>query len=211
MVKLGEEELQIGHREAALRAAKRALGVSNVREDAHRLVMRALVASGRRADALRHYEHLSALLKRELDVEPDAATLLLAAGLRKRVPAAQASSADLHVPYNATETPPPLPDRPSIAVLPFTNLGDDPEQEYFADGIVEEIITALSRCSSLFVIARNSSFTYKSKAVDVRQVGRELGVRYLLEGSVRREGTRLRITGQLIDATSGTHIWADRF
>ena len=104
-----------------------------------------------------------------------------------------------------------LPDKPSIAVLPFVNMSGDPEQDYFADGMAEEIITALSRCSWLFVIARNSSFTYKGKAVDVRQVGRELGVRYVLEGSVRRGGDRLRFTGQLIDATSGGHIWADRF
>jgi TolB-like protein/Flp pilus assembly protein TadD len=105
----------------------------------------------------------------------------------------------------------PLPDRPSIAVLPFSNMSDDREQDYFAEGMAEEIITALSRCSWLFVIARNSSFTYKGKAVDVRQVGRELGVQYVLEGSVRRGGERLRFTGQLIDATSGAHIWADRF
>jgi TolB-like protein/tetratricopeptide (TPR) repeat protein len=104
-----------------------------------------------------------------------------------------------------------LPEKPSIAVLPFANMSDDPAQEYFAEGIAEEIITALSRCNSLFVIARNSSFTYKGKAVDVRQVGRELGVRYVLEGGVRRAGSRLRFTGQLIDATSGVHIWADRF
>jgi TolB-like protein len=104
-----------------------------------------------------------------------------------------------------------LPDKPSIAVLPFTNVGRDPEQEYFADGVAEEIITALSRCNWLFVIARNSSFTYKGKAVDIRQVGRELGVRYVLEGSVRRSGNRLRFMGQLIDATTGAHIWADRF
>jgi TolB-like protein len=104
-----------------------------------------------------------------------------------------------------------LPDRPSIAVLPFTNMSSDPEQEYFADGMAEEIITALSRCKWLFVIARNSSFIYKGKAVDVREVGRDLGVRYVLEGSVRRGGDRLRFTGQLIDATSGAHIWADRF
>jgi TolB-like protein len=96
-----------------------------------------------------------------------------------------------------------LPDKPSIAVLPFVNMSGDPEQDYFADGMAEEIITALSRCSWLFVIARNSSFTYKGKSVDVRQVGRELGVRYVLEGSVRRGGDRLRFTGQLIDAISG--------
>jgi TolB-like protein/class 3 adenylate cyclase len=105
----------------------------------------------------------------------------------------------------------PLPDKPSIAVLPFANMSGDPEQEYFADGMVEEIITALSRIRWLFVIARNSSFTYKGQAVDVKQVGRELGVRYVLEGSVRRGGSRIRITAQLVDATTGAHMWADRF
>jgi TolB-like protein len=105
----------------------------------------------------------------------------------------------------------PLPDRPSIAVLPFANMSGDPEQEYFADGMAEEIITALSRCSWLFVVARNSSFTYKGRSVDVRQIGQELGVRYVIEGSVRRSNDRLRFTGQLIDASTGAHIWADRF
>jgi TolB-like protein/class 3 adenylate cyclase len=104
-----------------------------------------------------------------------------------------------------------LPDRPSIAVLPFQNMSGDAEQEYFADGMVEDIITALSRMRWLFVIARNSSFTYKGRTVDVKQVGRELGVRYVLEGSVRKSVNRVRITGQLIDALTGTHLWADRF
>jgi TolB-like protein/Tfp pilus assembly protein PilF len=104
-----------------------------------------------------------------------------------------------------------LPDRPSIAVLPFQNMSGDPEQEYFADGIVEEIITGLSRLKWLFVIARNSSFTYKGRAVDVRQVGRELGVRYVLEGSVRKGGQRVRITVQLVEAATGSHLWADRY
>jgi adenylate cyclase len=107
--------------------------------------------------------------------------------------------------------PLPLPDKPSIAVLPFTNLSGDPEQEYFADGLVEDIITALSRVRSFFVIARNSSFTYKGRAVDVRQVSRELGVRYVLEGSIRKAGSRVRIVGQLVDGTTGHHVWADRF
>ncbi|HEY2772442.1 MAG TPA: BTAD domain-containing putative transcriptional regulator, partial [Candidatus Binatia bacterium] len=105
----------------------------------------------------------------------------------------------------------PLPDKPSIAVLPFQNMSSDPEQEYFVDGMVEEIIAALSRIRWLFVLARNSSFTYKGQAVDVKQVGRELGVRYVLEGSVRKSGNRIRITGQLIDAATGAHLWADRF
>jgi adenylate cyclase len=104
-----------------------------------------------------------------------------------------------------------LPDKPSIAVLPFQNIGGDPEQEYFADGMVEDIITSLSRFRSLFVIARNSSFAYKGRSPDVRQVGHELGVRYVLEGSVRKAGVRVRITGQLVDAANRVHLWADRF
>ena len=104
-----------------------------------------------------------------------------------------------------------LPDKPSIAVLPFQNMSGDPEQEYFADGMVEDIITALSRLKALFVIARNSSFTYKGRAVDVKQVGRELGVRYVLEGSVRKAENRVRITGQLVDTATGAHLWANRF
>jgi adenylate cyclase len=104
-----------------------------------------------------------------------------------------------------------LPDKPSIAVLPFQNMSGDPDQEYFADGMVEEIITALSRFKSLFVIARNSSFTFKGRAVDIKEVGHRLGVRYVLEGSVRKASGKVRITGQLIDAVTGAHIWADRF
>ncbi|HLZ02042.1 MAG TPA: adenylate/guanylate cyclase domain-containing protein [Bradyrhizobium sp.] len=110
-----------------------------------------------------------------------------------------------------TNAPTNIPDEPSIAVLPFTNMSGDPEQEYFADGITEDIITALSHIPALFVIARNSSFAYKGKAIDIRQIGRELGVRYLLEGSVRKAGQRLRITGQLVEAETGAHLWADRF
>jgi TolB-like protein len=117
-------------------------------------------------------------------------------------------------PVKSNETPADalaLPDEPSIAVLPFMNLSGDPEQEYFADGVVDDIISALSRIRWLFVVARNSSFTYEGRAVDVKQVGRELGVRYVLEGSVRKTANRVRITGQLIDATTGGHLWADRF
>jgi TolB-like protein len=119
-----------------------------------------------------------------------------------------------HVRLDGRAVQPPAttaPERPSIAVLPFANMSGDPEQEYFADGIVEEMITALSRMRWLFVIARNSSFVYKGRAVDVKQIGRELGVRYVLEGSVRKAGNKVRITGQLIDATTGGHLWADRF
>jgi adenylate cyclase len=105
----------------------------------------------------------------------------------------------------------PLPDKPSIAVLPFQNMSGDPEQDYFADGVVEDVITALSRVGWFFVIARNSSFTYKGKAVDIKQVGRELGVRYVLEGSIRKAANRVRITGQLVEVATGHYIWADRF
>jgi len=113
-------------------------------------------------------------------------------------------------PATAQQAPLPLPDKPSIAVLPFQNMSGDLEQEYFADGVVEDIITALSSFKSLFVIARNSSFTYKGKAIDIKQVGKELGVRYLLEGSVRKSAGRIRITGQLIEASTGAHLWAEK-
>jgi len=132
----------------------------------------------------------------------------LAVGVAAKTrPAAQAKS----VAPSAPAATPRLLDKASIAVLPFTNMSGDPEQEYFVDGMVEDIITALSRFNQLFVIARNSTFTYKGRAVDVRQVAEELGVRYVLEGGVRKSGSRLRITGQLIDAATGAHLWADRF
>jgi TolB-like protein/class 3 adenylate cyclase len=124
--------------------------------------------------------------------------------LGRAAPVVLASAPDAKKPL-------PLPDKPSIAVLPFTNMSGDPEQDYFADGMVEEIITALSHFRQLFVIARNSSFTYKGRAVDVKQIGRELGVRYVLEGSVRKAANRVRITGQLVDTGTGAHLWADRF
>jgi adenylate cyclase len=124
----------------------------------------------------------------------------------------EAAVASVRVPEPPGAPPSlPLPDRPSIAVLPFTNLSGDPEQDYFADGIVEDIITGLSRIKWVFVIARNSSFAYRGNVIDVKQVGRELGVRYVLEGSVRKSSNRVRIAAQLIDASSGTHIWADRY
>jgi TolB-like protein/class 3 adenylate cyclase len=123
----------------------------------------------------------------------------------------QIDEPDLLPSYPETQNLLPLHDKPSIAVLPFQNMSGDPEQEYFSDGMVEDIITALSRFKSLFVIARNSSFTYKGKPVDIKRVGRELGVRYVLEGSVRKSGGKVRITGQLIDSTTGAHLWADRF
>ena len=125
--------------------------------------------------------------------------------------AAPATSEVTVAPATAPQAPLPLPDKPSIAVLPFQNMSGDPEQEYFTDGITEDIITELSRFHSLFVIARNSSFSYKGKSPDIRQVGRELGVRYVLEGSIRKSSNRIRVTGQLIDTLTGNHIWAERY
>ena len=129
-------------------------------------------------------------------------------GYRFTVPVTRVAADAAAFPPNG---PPPLPDKPSIAVMPFQNMSGDPEQQYFADGMVEEIITALSRIRWLFVIARNSSFTYKGQAIDVKQVGRELGVRYVLEGAVRKASNSVRISAQLIDATTGAHLWAERF
>ncbi|WP_245329418.1 adenylate/guanylate cyclase domain-containing protein [Bradyrhizobium canariense] len=125
--------------------------------------------------------------------------------------ALRSRSGDNSAPEGSSRPALQLPDKPSIAILPFQNMSGDPEQEYFADGMVEDIITALSRVKWFFVIARNSSFTYKGRAVNIKQVGRELGVRYVLEGSVRKAGNRVRITGQLIEAETGHHIWAERF
>jgi adenylate cyclase len=129
---------------------------------------------------------------------------------RLRTNASGSAAAPIEPPVESAQAL-ELPDKPSIAVLPFENMSGDPEQEYFADGMVEEIITALSRFKWLFVIARNSSFTFKGKAVDIKEVGRRLGVRYVLEGSVRKASGKVRITGQLIDAVTGAHLWADKF
>jgi TolB-like protein/DNA-binding SARP family transcriptional activator len=215
--------------EPAIRWALRILAVDPVHEPAHRALMELYVAQGRHAAALRQYEQLRETLSRELGTRPEPETDALARRIREdrrsptRVvvePTLVASSAAVpaesdygisRVEARSRLDPPPVPETPSIVVLPFQNLSGDPEQEYFSDGIVEEITTALSRFRSLFVISRNSAFTYKGRAVDVRQVGRELGVRYLLEGSVRKAANRVRITGQLIDAASAAHLWADRF
>ncbi len=163
---------------------------------------------GETAQAMKLFEALKDRLHAELGVKPEPETMRLyeqssrsaAAGARRTASA-----------LRRLRRPACRAGKPSIAVLPFQNLSGDPEQEYFADGMVEEIITALSRMRWLFVIARNSSFTYRNRAVDVKQIGRELGVRYILEGSVRKAANRVRITGQLIDTATGAHLWAERF
>ena len=215
MVKLGGQELGTGNHEPARSAANRVIAISGLREDAHRLIIRTLAASGRRAEALKHFDELVALLKRELAVEPDPSTTALAAELRKP-PAARAGAEPSSGPapqlgLNASPVALPLPDRPSIAVLPFANMSGDPEQEYFAEGISEDILTALSKWRWFLVFARNSTFTFKGKAVSVKQIGEALGARYVLEGSVRRAGNRVRISAQLIEADTDRHIWAERY
>jgi TolB-like protein/DNA-binding SARP family transcriptional activator/Tfp pilus assembly protein PilF len=206
--------------EPAIRWALRILAVDPVHEPAHRALMELYAAQGRHGAALRQYEQLREMLARELGARPEPETDALVRRIRddRRTPArplVEPSSveSDGGMRVQAPSLPEGLavPETPSIVVLPFQNLSGDPEQEYFSDGIVEEITTALSRFRSLFVISRNSAFTYKGRAVDVRQVGRELGVRYLLEGSVRKAANRVRITGQLIEAASAAHLWADRF
>ena len=211
MVKLGEQELGTGNHEMARSAANRVIAISGLREDAHRLIMRVLAAGGRRADALKHYDGLAALLKRELAVEPDPTTRALAAELRKSHPARPGSEVGSGPASETGAALLPLPDRPSIAVLPFANMSGDPEQEYFADGITEDILTALSKWRWFFVLARNSTFSFKGTQASIRQIGAALGASYVLEGSVRKVGNRLRIAAQLIEAATDRHIWADSY
>ena len=200
---LMRRSLAEGAHDRATAAARRLIELDPFREDACRALMRLHADQGETVLALRIYEELRDRLKRDLAVPPEAETTELAETIRRgRDPAGIAA-------VSAPGLAPLLPDRPSIAALPFQNLSGDPKQEYFADGMVEEIITGLSRMHWLFVIARNSSFTYKGRAADVRQVGRELGVRYVLEGSVRAAAGRVRITGRLVDAAIGAQLWAD--
>ena len=185
------------------RAARCLLALDPLREAASRALMQLHAERGEGAQAVKLFESLRERLYAELGVKPEPETVRLHEAIRQRraAPAAGPGESGEHA----------ASDKPSIAVLAFQNLSGDPEQEYFADGMVEEIITALSRMPWLFVIARNSSFTYRNRAVDVKQIGRELGVRYILEGSVRKAANRVRISGQLIDAATGAHLWAERF
>ncbi len=201
-----------GDQRAVIQAAERLSSLDPLSETACRAAMRAHVRLGERSTALRLFSAMKEQLRLELDAEPDAETGDLERAIRRGQTAAdtgnQSDTAGDHIEPEGIGY---VHHKPSIAVLPFQNMSGDTEQDYFADGMVEEIITALSRMHWLLVIARNSSFTYKGKAVDVRQVGRDLGVRYVMEGSVRKAGDRVRVTGQLIDTSTGAHIWADHF
>jgi TolB-like protein/two-component SAPR family response regulator len=211
--RLMERAEHCGRLEEALTHGLKLLSLDPLQEHVHRALMQVYAAQGRHDAALAQYERCRRELSNQLGVQPAPETEGLSRSIRA---SRRTGSADAHgAPFRGLELEqrqcPALPDRPSIAVLPFSNMSGDPEQEYFADGMVDDIITALSRFRNLFVIARNSTFTYKGRAVDVKQVGAELGVRYVLEGSVRKAGERLRISGQLIDALTGTHLWVERF
>ena len=202
---LGYAYFMTGQYDESIVTWKRALKVSPNFIDAHVFLAACYSSMGRDAEA-------RAAAKKVLDINPKFSIESKAKRLKFK------NEADIERVVAALrkaglpETPPlPLPDKPSIAVLPFVNMSEDPKQEYFSDGIAEEIITALSKTSKLFVIARTSSFKYKGKKVDVRTVGRELGVGYVLEGSVRKTGDKVRITAQLIDAKTNKHLWAERY
>jgi TolB-like protein len=200
-----------GRHEEALAHGLKLLSLDPLQEQVHRALMRIYAAQGRHDAALAQYERCRTELSSQIGVSPEAETEALVKSIRasRREGAIKAQAQPS--PVAAEPEIAALPAKPSIAVLPFQTLGADPEQEYFADGLTEDIITALSRISGLWVIARGSTFTYKGRNADVKQVARDLGVRYVMEGSVRRAGERLRITAQLVDATTSHQVWAERY
>jgi TolB-like protein len=196
---------------AAISAATRLEALDPYAETSHRQLMRLYLATGNRGDAICQYQKCKQLLGDELGVKPSAETVALLEEIRAEIGSVDPTVLQPLSPAYQSAEELSVPDRPSIAVLPFDNLSEDPEQEFLADGMAEDIIAGLSKFHWLFVIARNSSFAYKGKSPDVRAVARDLGVRYVLEGSVRRSGARIRIAAQLVDAETGNHIWAQRY
>jgi len=192
---------------AAIESASRLLALEATNEEAHRALMQLHSRVGRRDLALRQYDKCRAHLAEELGIEPDGTTQALFEKIKMSAPPVTEPRVD----NSAQDAALPLPSRPSIAVLPFHNMSGDPEQEYFANGIADDIITGLSQFRDLFVISRNSSFIFRGGAVDVKEVGRKLGVRYVLEGGFRKAGAQVRITTQLVEAESGNHLWAEKY
>jgi TolB-like protein len=215
LFRLAAGHMRAGDHDKAVAVAGRLTSLDPLREDAHRLLMEALAAAGRRGDALKQHALCVDILRRDLGVAPELETARLAAQIRsgKVSAAVSAVSTETSGTAAARDIAPalPLPDKPSIAVLAFSDLSDDAGSHYFIDGVVEDITIALGRVPWLFVIASSSSFSYRKTDVDLCRIGVELGVRYLLRGSVRRSGDRIRIVVQLTDASRGAHIWADRF
>ncbi len=222
---LVDHHLTNGTRDQAAAMARRLLALDPLRESAHRALMRIYAEQGETALALKQYQLCRDALQGDLGVKPEAETERLYRSIQERRATPKrthietqpaGTSADtsslIDAPPRQHDSEPAAPSaKPSIAVLPFTNMSGDPGQQYFSDGITNDLITDLSRFSGLFVIASNSTFSYKGKAVDIRQVSRELGVRYVLEGSVQRDSGRVRINAQLVDATTNAHLWAKRY
>lgn len=206
--RLATAEAAASRMEHAIKTAERLTNLDPLREDGHRLLMQVLAAAGRRAAALKQFATCSEVLQRELGVAPEPETMQLADAIRGGGAGELTHTA---LPRPAAGARPKLPDKPSIAVLPFSNLSGDAGQDYFADGIAEDMSIALGRVPWLFVIASSATSYFRGRAVDVRQIGVELGVRYVLRGSIRRAGDSMRVVVQLTDASSGGHIWADRF
>ncbi|MCZ6863615.1 MAG: BTAD domain-containing putative transcriptional regulator [Alphaproteobacteria bacterium] len=201
----------VGDTERAIATARRLLALDPLRETTHRALMRLYAGKGERTLALKQYQACHDVLAAELGLSPETETEELAAEIRTGAARTEEAVDPVSDRRASRAEPLPLPDKPSIAVLPFVNISGDPEQEYFSDGVTEDIITELSRFRSLFVIAHNSSFTYKGRAAKVQDIGRELGVQYVVEGSVRKAGDRVRITAQFVEAESGNHLWAERY
>ncbi len=194
----------------AIATAKKLVHFDPLREQAHRDLMRLFAGNGQRSQALQQYKHCAGILQKELGVEPEPATKQLYEDIRGNETDGPITSKNVTRAKADANSAPPIPHSPSIAVLPFANLSGDPDQEYFADGISEDLITALSNVRSFFVIDRSSSFTFKGAPESVTDIGRRLGVRYVLEGSVRKAKDRVRVSAQLVEAASGNHVWADR-
>jgi TolB-like protein/DNA-binding SARP family transcriptional activator len=205
------QAMAAGERRRADTAARRLLSLDPLREAASRALMQLHAERGEAVQALKLYETLRECLQRELSLQPEPETTRLYEAIRQHRAAPPTVARAPTVEGNAKSAPLPLPDKPSVAVLPFENLSGDPEQQYFSDGITEDIIIELSRFRSLFVIARNSSFVFNGKSIRVQEIARELGVAYIVEGSVRRADDQVRITAQLIDGASGNHLWAERY
>lgn len=225
LAKLIDWHMSGGAHDQAAAVARRLLAIDPLQEGAHRALMQVYSAQGQTALALKQYQLCCDALQNEVGARPEAETEQLYQSIRKKrtlprrtaaQPPVLGPTAETRRPLDATapahdlETQPSTA-KPSIAVLPFTNLSADPEQDYFADGIVEDLITQLSRLRDLLVIAHNSTLVFKGRTVHVQDVARDLGVRFILEGSVRRAGSRIRVTAQLIDASTGAHIWAERY
>ncbi len=215
MESLLEAYREEGDREAALAMARRLLRLDPLREDVHRAAMRLLQKLKRWNEALKQYERCETALRTELDIAPEEETQALYQEVRRQRDAVETHRGqrdrEEREAAPAPAAAPPDDGRPSIVVLPFDNLSGEAEQDYFSDGMTEDVITELSRFPNLFVIARNSTFAYKDRRVSVQDLHRELGVHYVVKGSVRRSGERVRVTAQLIEADSGKHVWADRY